>query len=255
MGRDLCQRRASSLENELKHLNETSSTAEATAAVAADAPRAIAGEPGHGSLNRTTRRIVEGIALAFAIGYPLVVYLGLSRGGTRFAAWLLLALSVGHLALRSTQLQKLALRSALPVPLCLATLWLDDRRYMLALPVLINAGLFVLFFGTLRGELPLVERFARMRVSDLSLAERKYCRSVTKLWSGFFVVNGATAAILAARASLDLWTLYTGLISYILIGLLGASEYTVRKYRFGRFGDNLPDRLLRALLPTRSTPP
>jgi uncharacterized membrane protein len=69
------------------------------------------------------------------------------------------------------------------------------------------------------------------------------------------VFNGATAALLAARASLDLWTLYTGLISYILVGLVGASEYTVRKYRFGRFGDHLADRLLRALLPRRSTPP
>jgi len=211
---------------------------------------------------KKTRLLVQAAALLFAIGYPLIVYFGLTHGSTRFAAWLLLALTLGHTVLRSLQLRRLALRSALAAPLCLATLWLDDRRYMLALPVLINAGLFSLFFGSLRSPMPLVERFARMRVSDLSEAERHYCRSVTKLWSAFFVFNGATAAVLAARSSLDLWTLYTGLISYILVGLVGAGEYTVRKYRFGRFGDNLADRLLRAVLcklptrtTTRSTPP
>jgi uncharacterized membrane protein len=207
---------------------------------------------------KKTRPLVQAAALLFALGYPLIVYFGLSRGSTRFAAWLLLALTLGHTLLRSLQLRRLARQSALAVPLCLAALWLDDRRYMLALPVLINAGLFSLFFGSLRSPMPLVERFARMRVSDLSEAERSYCRSVTKLWSAFFVFNGATAAVLAARSSLDLWTLYTGLISYILVGLVGAGEYTVRKYRFGRFGDNLADRLLRAVLcklPPRSTPP
>lgn len=204
------------------------------------------------------RLLVQAAALLFAVSYPLIVYLGLTRGSTRFAAWLLLALTLGHTLLRSLQLRRLALRSALAAPLCLAALWLDDRRYMLALPVLINAGLFSLFFGSLRSPMPLVERFARMRVSDLSEAERSYCRSVTKLWSAFFVFNGATAAVLAARSSLDLWTLYTGLISYILVGLVGAGEYTVRKYRFGRFGDNFADRLLRTVLcklPPRSTPP
>ncbi|HET8932395.1 MAG TPA: hypothetical protein VFN67_03100 [Polyangiales bacterium] len=207
---------------------------------------------------KKTRLLIQAAAAVFALGYPLIVYFGLTHGSTRFAAWLLLTLTLGHALLRSFQLQRLALRSALAAPLCLAALWLDDRRYMLAMPVLINAGLFSLFFGSLRSPMPLVERFARMRVSDLSEAERSYCRSVTKLWSAFFVFNGATAAVLAARSSLDLWTLYTGLISYILVGLVGAGEYTVRKYRFGRFGDNLTDRLLRAVLcklPPRSTPP
>jgi uncharacterized membrane protein len=205
-----------------------------------------------------TRLLLQAAAIVFALAYPLIVYFGLTRGSTRFAAWLLLALTLGHSLLRSFQLRRLALKSALAAPLCIAALWLDDRRYMLALPVLINAGLFSLFFGSLMSSMPLVERFARMQVSDLSEAERSYCRSVTKLWSAFFVFNGATAAVLAVRSSLDLWTLYTGLISYILVGLVGASEYTVRKYRFGRYGDGLHDRLLRAVLcrlPTRSTPP
>jgi len=201
------------------------------------------------------RVALSAVMLACAVAYPLIVYFGLTRAGTRFSAWLLIALTLAHTVFRSRELQRLAWRSALPLPLCAAALYLDDRRYMLAVPVLINAVLFSTFFGSLWSERPLVERFARMRVRDLSGAEVVYCRSVTRLWSGFFVLNGATAGGLAAAGALHAWTLYTGLISYILVGIVGASEYTVRKYRFGRYGHGLHDRILRALLPTRPTPP
>ena len=205
--------------------------------------------------------VLRVVVAVFAVGYPLVMYFGLSRFGTRSAAWMLLVLAVVHTGFRSRQLRAFAWRSALCVPLCAGALWLDDRRYVLAVPVLVNAGLFVTFFGSLRSAMPLVERFARMRVNDLSPQEQVYCRSVTKVWSAFFVFNGATAALLALSGSLTAWTLYTGLISYVLVGVLGASEYTVRKYRFGRYGKGLHDRILQALLTaprarsTRSTPP
>jgi uncharacterized membrane protein len=201
---------------------------------------------------RVTLRIA---ALIFALVYPLGVYFGLTRFGTRTAAWMLLGIAVAHTVIRSRERRKFAWPSALTVPFCLGALWLDDRRYVLAMPVFINAALFTTFFGSLFSERPLVERFARMRVQDLSPAELTYCRSVTKIWSAFFVINGATAAVLALRSELTLWTLYTGLISYILIGLLGATEYTIRKYRFGRYGSGWHDRLLRAVLPARSARP
>lgn len=194
-------------------------------------------------------------AIAGAVGYPLIVYTGLTRLGARSSAWMLLALALMHTILRSLQLQRVAWRSAPAIPLCASAFLLDDQRYVLATPVLINAALFATFFSTLRGPVPLVERFARMQVRDLSAEERVYCRSVTKLWSAFFVFNGGTAGALALLGSLELWTLYTGLVSYILVGLLAASEYTVRKYRFGRYGNGLHDRMLRALLSPRSTPP
>jgi uncharacterized membrane protein len=195
------------------------------------------------------------LAVTLALGYPIAVYLGLTRFGTRGAAWLLLGLAIANTAYRSYQRHRPEWRSGLAIPLCASALWLDDRRYMLAVPVLINAALFATFFGSLRGGRPLVERFARMRVTDLSPAEIAYCRSVTKLWSAFFVVNGAIAGVLAALGDLKAWTLYTGLLSYIAIGVLGASEYSVRKFRFGRFGNGWHDRLLRALLPRGSARP
>lgn len=201
------------------------------------------------------RVAIRVLAMVFAIGYPIGVYFGLTRLGTRPGAWLLLAISVIHTAVRSRAQRRFAASSALAIPLCAGALWLDDQRYVLAMPVFINAGFFFAFFSSLRTRTPLVERFARMRVQDLTPEEIRYCRSVTKVWCAFFVVNGSIALALAALSALRLWTLYTGFLSYLLIGLLGMSEYTVRKYRFGRYGSGWHDRVLRALLPVRSTPP
>ena len=66
------------------------------------------------------------------------------------------------------------------------------------------------------------------------------------------MLNGGVAAVLALAAPLSVWALYTGLIAYLLIGLLGATEYVIRKRRFGRFGKHPLDRALQALLARRT---
>jgi len=211
------------------------------------------------SRHNSGRLLLTFFGVVAVISYPMVVYLGLTRVGTRSAAVLLLVLSLLSTLWQSYRQRAFAWRSALLIPLSTCALWLDDQRYMLAMPVLINLALFTTFFGSLYSALPICERFARLQVTDLSPAERRYCRSITKLWSGFFVVNGGIAAGLAAWGALSLWTVYTGLISYLLIGLVAGTEYTVRKLRFGRFGDGLLDRMLQVLAtataPARSTRP
>lgn len=202
-------------------------------------------------------RTVLGIAtFAVALLYPAIVYYALTRMGARELSWLLLpVLAAAVLARlprerRARSLHALAAPAAMAVLIALTAL-LDDRRFLLAVPVLINLILLVGFAGSLYGEMPLVERFARMQVDDLSRQEVEYCRQVTRTWSAFFVVNGSIAALLALLAPLTWWALYTGLLAYVLIGLLGASEYVIRKYRFGRYGTTPIDRVLRALLTRR----
>jgi uncharacterized membrane protein len=99
----------------------------------------------------------------------------------------------------------------------------------------------------------MVERFARLQDPELGPAQVVYCRSVTKVWCGFFVLNGALSATLALWAPLSVWALYTGLLSYVLIGLLGAAEYVVRKFRFREYGSGLHDRLIARVFPPASS--
>lgn len=149
-------------------------------------------------------------------------------------------------------------RRSLYAPVGLAALsavaWcMDDHRYVLAWPVLVNLGLLLGFGSTLRST-PLVERFARMQVAQLSRHEVVYCRQVTRLWCAFFLLNGSVAAALAWLAPLSWWALYTGVVAYLLIGLVAAGEYVVRKLRFGRYGSGWHDRVLASWLPAPSCP-
>ena len=46
-----------------------------------------------------------------------------------------------------------------------------------------------------------------------------------------------------------MWTLYTGLVSYLLVGLLYSVEFVVRSWRFGRYGGTLVEPLFRRIFP------
>lgn len=195
-------------------------------------------------------------AFALVLAYPAVVYYGLTRMAARELAWLLLPALAAAVLARLPRDRGAEVWRALKAPAAMALLialsaLFDDHRFLLATPVLVNLILLAGFAGSLRSEMPLVERFARLQVDDLTPAEVAYCRGVTLTWSVFFALNGAAAALLALAAPLSWWALYSGLLAYVLVGLLGASEYVIRKYRFGRYGATPIDRVLRAVLPQR----
>src|SRR5690606_34759048 len=98
-------------------------------------------------------------------------------------------------------------------------------RLFLALPVLVNLGLLANFAASLRGPVSLVERFARLQEPELPPGGPAYCRKVTVAWCGFFVANAVVCAALAVWAPVSWWMLYTGLIGYLLIGVMFTVEY------------------------------
>ena len=76
---------------------------------------------------------------------------------------------------------------------------------------------------------PMVERLARLREPHLPPKAIVYTRQVTVVWCVFFLCNGLLAAALTLWAPLSWWMLYTGLISYGLMGLLFAIEWLIRQ--------------------------
>ncbi|HRE87838.1 MAG TPA: hypothetical protein PK095_01750 [Myxococcota bacterium] len=189
---------------------------------------------------------VSGVVLALA--YPFAVFWGFTHLGAREVGLLLLALNVPFIVIRLRRLDAKARLTVLQTPLIIAALagltaLFDDLRAVLALPVLINLALGVTFARSLRGGGSMIEHFARLLVSDLSEAERRYCRSVTLVWCVFFALNALTAALFALFAPLTTWVLYTGLLAYLLMGLLFTVEIVVRYWRFGRTGLPWLDRI------------
>jgi uncharacterized membrane protein len=95
-------------------------------------------------------------------------------------------------------------------------------------PVLVNGALLTAFSWGLYSPPTVIERMARLRHADLPPAAIAYMRRVTLVWCAFFVLNGSMALYTAVFASLATWSLYNGLVSYALMGLLFAGEYVVR---------------------------
>lgn len=173
------------------------------------------------------------------IAYPVAVFYGLTHFGARAVSVMVLGLMVPGLAWRFRRADRATFWSMVRVPIAMLLLILggiatDDRRFLLALPVLINAVLLVEFGSTLRaGATPMIERFARMQEPELGPAKIAHCRQWTGRWCAFFLVNGGTAAALALFAPIWWWTVYTGALAYALMGLMFAAEHLQRRLRFG----------------------
>jgi uncharacterized membrane protein len=180
--------------------------------------------------------IVAGVVLA---AYPIAVWLGLTHGGTRVAGGVVLVGLAVSIPFRLRGQRGQHLRAVLGLPLAvgalvIASMWLDDHRFLLAMPVLVNAtllGSFALSLGG--GRMPMVERFARMMDPDLDAAKSAHCRQATVAWCAFFAMNAVISLGMALFAPVSAWAVYTGGIAYGLIGLMFGAEYTVRRVRFG----------------------
>ncbi|HKW55190.1 MAG TPA: hypothetical protein VJO12_15970 [Stellaceae bacterium] len=97
-------------------------------------------------------------------------------------------------------------------------------------PILVSLAFAGLFAYSLWRPPTVIERIARLHQPDLPPAALPYLRNVTRVWLGFFLANAAISAATAMSGDLELWMLYNGLISYILMGALFAVEFIVRRH-------------------------
>jgi peptidoglycan/xylan/chitin deacetylase (PgdA/CDA1 family)/uncharacterized membrane protein len=218
--------------------------------VPAAAPAALAPGPRRASTGSWGK--VAAIQAAFTLGYPLLVVGTVGWLGARNAALVLLALLIagraGSLRRDMRRARGLLVLAASVMALLVAAAVLNDPRFLLAYPTLVNAVLLAQFAWSLRGGRSMAERFARLEVDDLSAAEIRYCCRVTLAWCAFFALNGGACTLLALTAPPAWWAVYAGGVSYVLVGALFAAEYVVRKARFGRFGPGIVDRTLARFL-------
>jgi uncharacterized membrane protein len=178
------------------------------------------------------RQILSALTIAMTVAYPLVIWLGQDRVQPRVLAVVLLLLSTTRLrTFHVSAAWRWCAGGTLLLVAC--ALWANAVLPLKLYPVLVNGALLGLFAYSLVVPPSMVERWARLRESDLSARTISYTRRVTQVWCVFFAVNGAAALITALWASPAVWTLYNGFIAYLLMGLLFAGEYCVR-WRFMR---------------------
>ena len=173
---------------------------------------------------KTAAKILLGI---LSVLYPLLWYYGREQGWFYPLAGFMLLLWLARAAMQRDPGQR---RVSFLVAAFFAAILLFRRPdSMYWYPVWVNGLLLLLFGLSLTQKQSLIERLARLQHPDLPPEGVRHTRRVTQIWCGFFVFNGATAAALAWLQWHDWWAVYTGIVSYILMGALFAGEWVYRK--------------------------
>ncbi|CNQ68019.1 COG4648 family protein [Neisseria gonorrhoeae] len=110
-----------------------------------------------------------------------------------------------------------------------AVLVFGRRDSMYWYPVLVNLMMLAVFGSSLFAGQTVIEKLARLQQPDLPEKAVRYTRRVTQVWCVFFIANGTLAALLARLGRYDWWAVYTGVIAYVLMGMLFAGEWLYRK--------------------------
>lgn len=159
--------------------------------------------------------------------YPLLVWLGHGEVEPRLLAGVLvLAAALRILAMGSGKAGRWWLLGALL--LAAVTVWENAWMPLKLYPVLVNAVLLGVFGYSLIAPPSMIERFARLQEPDLPPYAVLYTQRVTQVWCAFFLINGAISLGTALWASPAVWSLYNGVIAYVLMGCLFGGEYLVR---------------------------
>ncbi|WP_107688354.1 COG4648 family protein [Neisseria wadsworthii] len=173
-------------------------------------------------------KIIGQVLLAIvSIAYPLLWYYGREHGAFFWLAAAMCALWLIRAAMQKTRAQQ-------AVSLLLAAFFAvvivfrrPDSMYWY--PVAVSLLMLAVFGASLFAEQTLIERLARLQNPDLPPEGVRYTRRVTQIWCGFFIFNAATAGLLALSGRYHWWAVYTGMVSYILMGVLFAGEWLYRK--------------------------
>lgn len=171
---------------------------------------------------------VKSVIGALALLYPLAIYFGINYIQPWLIAVILASLLLARFHNEPALDKHKRLILIIAVLYCSLAIWNNDLITLRFYPVLINLSLMIIFIASLYFPPPVIERLARLQHPDLLPKGVTYTRKVTKIWSVFFLINGLIAAATALWCSFVWWSLYNGLIAYVLMGLLMAIEYWVR---------------------------
>lgn len=180
------------------------------------------------------------ITSLFFLLYPYLVYRGVQAGIVWFAPAIIASLYLFQ-AVKAKSTRVRFKNLDIVFLLLLGSIFYQELVSKL-IPIFIQLSLMNFFGKTLfEGKGPsLVERFASLDFPDIPPVLSRYCRYVTMMWTGFFAFNVAACIGLALFAPVSWWALYTGVMIFLLSGVLMVGEYIWRHLFFCTI--ELPDK-------------
>ncbi|WP_294844995.1 hypothetical protein [uncultured Gilliamella sp.] len=165
--------------------------------------------------------------------YPFIIYLSLRYQEIKLAIFYLAALFILRLLTLPNILVSMRwlakITAFIGLSLLLSSWLFSQHQILFYYPVMVNVVFLITFGYSLSQPQTIVEKFARIKDANLPTKAIKYTRKVTICWCLFFMLNGSIALITCLINNLYWWTMYNGLISYILIGTLMVGEWLIRQ--------------------------
>ncbi len=174
----------------------------------------------------------NGLLWLITVSYPFLVWFSLDYLQPRYLALLLAAVFLLRLLFRQRSRPTGGVWP-LVFPACAVFLLLvaliNEISWLLAYPVFVSLVFFAVFAYSLAFPPTVVERLARLEDPDLPPKGVAYTRKVTQVWCCFFIINAAISLATIWYGDPWLWSLYNGIVFYLLMGLLMAVEMAVRR--------------------------
>jgi uncharacterized membrane protein len=166
--------------------------------------------------------------VVLTIAYPLVIYFGLQYFDLSYFAFFLVSLAVLRFFSPSDQFGPAWFWTVLLLAVA-GMVWYTQQVVGLRIyPLLVNLSMLFIFAHSFFYPPTVIERLAKISEPGLPAEGVIYTRRVTLVWIGFFIFNGTASLVTAFWASMEVWTLYNGLISYLLMGSLLGGERLIR---------------------------
>ena len=169
---------------------------------------------------------IKGIITALFVLYPFIVGWGLTHGQFIWVSLLLIGLGVVRLFSKGNSL--LWPLTGFAIVCGGLSLLSQNHAWLKLYPVGMSLGALIIFALTLIKPPSMIERFARLVEPDLPPSGVQWTRQVTKVWCLFFLCNALIALTTVLFASTQVWVIYNGFISYMLMGLLFLGEFILR---------------------------
>lgn len=175
--------------------------------------------------------IIKAVGIAFLlIAYPFLSSYLAEIGFANLELLVFAALTLWR-GLKS-KIMALRIGCLLFAALLLAGAYFASTYFVWLVPSFAYLWLAVLFGHTLWIPPSLCERLVRLQYPDFIPGIAEYLRELTWVWTLFFAINVVVCALIPALAGQKVWAVYTGVLVYLLMGLLGVGEWFYRHRRF-----------------------
>ena len=189
-----------------------------------------------------------GLTVLCAVLYPAVVYFAYDAISPRGLAGILILLLLTRLgfAFFRDETSKIPWRALLPFAVisfiaAIIVFVAQSNELLLHVPVIVQMLLFCAFLWSYIRKPTIIEGFAEMDFPVLPPIAISYCRKVTLLWCGVFVLNALATEWIIFNHSREVWLAWTSLGIYLWMGFVFLLEFLVRKNVEPKFAEALAE--------------